>query len=123
MHLQLPPFDHAKRVLCVSGSALDVIVDLRRGSPMFRKAESFQLNHSEPISVFIPPGVAHGFAALEDNTIMLYAVTSAHAPSFDTGVRWNSIDFSWPIKEAVVSKRDSELPNLLDFKSPFQLDE
>jgi len=122
MHIQLPPHDHIKLVYCVHGSVLDVLVDLRTGSPSFGQALGLNLDHESANSVYIPKGVAHGFRALSDQAILMYSVTACHAPNADTGVRWDSISFDWQITKPIVSERDKTLLPLTDFNSPFVME-
>ncbi len=133
MHFQEPPTEHAKLVSCVTGTVLDVLVDLRKGSPMYGVPVYFPLRGDTTALLYIAAGVAHGFAALEDNTRMLYYVTTVHAPDCDKGIAWNSIGLDW--KKAVedcglaglcwedsspiLSERDKRQPSLADYQSPF----
>lgn len=111
MHLQLPPHDHDKIVYCPHGAALDVLLDLRPG-PGHGRVASVRLTPDEPAVVFIPRGVAHGFRALAEGTIMVYKTSAEHAPSHDAGVRWDSFGFDWGAGTPVVSARDAALPPL-----------
>ncbi len=119
MHFQIPPHEHDKLVYCMNGAALDVVVDLRRGSPGFRKVQAVRLEANELCGVYVPRGCAHGFLSLTDDCIMLYCVTTEYAPEHDRGIRWDSFEFSWPCKHPIVSPRDSSLPSLNDFVTPF----
>ena len=121
MHFQTPPYDQNKLVTCLKGSVLDVLLDLRIGSPTFGQNEAFELNEKCIESVFVPTGLAHGFLSLEDNTTMLYNTSSLYAPKSDSGIMWDSFDFDWPCKVPIISKRDSNHPNYKDFLSPFKL--
>lgn len=119
MHFQLPPHDHAKLVVCQAGQVLDVVVDVRKGSPTFGEHAAFMLDGEQPQAIYIPSGLAHGFCSLSDNAQMLYAVTSEHTPSHDAGIHWRSAGIQWPVAEPLVSPRDESLPALQDFESPF----
>jgi dTDP-4-dehydrorhamnose 3,5-epimerase len=121
MHFQLPPHDHQKLVCCLHGRALDVLVDLRTGSPTYGRHLSLELNVASPRQVWVPRGVAHGFLSLEDNTYMLYKTDREHAPSHDAGIRWDSFGFDWPtpVDELIISPRDRRHPPLAEFASPF----
>ena len=119
MHFQSPPFDHHKLVSCISGLALDVVLDLRVGSPTFGRYESFQLSESENKALLIPSGLAHGFLSLRNSTCLLYLVTSPHTPSHDSGIRWDSFGYSWPGKNFIMSDRDKNMQPFEGFKSPF----
>lgn len=119
MHFQVPPHDHAKLVYCSRGRFLNVMVDLRVGSPTYRKVFEIELGAEKPLLVFQPRGVAHGFLSREDGSIMTYLTSVVHHPESDRGVRWDSIGFIWPCKNPIVSDRDRALPSLNDFESPF----
>jgi len=118
MHFQLPPHDHVKLVYCPVGAVLDVLVDLRKGSGMGRVA-SAELRGDEPSLLVIPKGVAHGFRALRDDSLMVYKTSTEHAPSHDAGIRWDSFGFDWGVALPVLSARDAAHPALADFASPF----
>lgn len=118
MHLQLPPHDHDKIVYCPQGRALDVLLDLRKGEG-YGRSRGVLLGAGEPALVFIPRGVAHGFKALEDDTLMVYKTSSEHAPTHDAGVRWDSFGFDWDCAAPLTSERDCRHPALADFDSPF----
>lgn len=120
MHFQTPPFSLEKLVLCVTGSVLDVVLDLRKNSSTYLNLYSTILNADSPKMIFIPSGCAHGFLSLENNSILNYKVSEEYKPNFDKGVLWSSINFDWPITEnLVVSERDKMFPSLNNFNSPF----
>lgn len=122
MHFQMPPADHAKLVFCLTGEVLDVIVDLRRGSPTFGHAQSFVLSADNGRGLYLPTGCAHGFVSTSETSGMYYKVTSVHSPDHDAGIAWNSIDFDWPVKRPTLSDRDGRHPHLRDFDTPFTFD-
>ena len=119
LHFQRPPHDHAKMVCCLHGRILDVVVDLRRGSPAFGQHQLFELDAARGESVYLPAGLAHGFLALTDGALVAYRVGSVHAPAYDTGIRWDSAGIPWPAGEKIVSARDRAFPTLAEFDSPF----
>lgn len=119
MKFHVPPADHTKLVHCVAGEALDVLVDLRIGSPTCGRGVSQLLSAEDGISVYIHSGLAHGFLALGDESIMQYTVTSAHSDGRDSWILWNSLAFDWPIREPLLSHRDARHPRLEEFQSPF----
>jgi dTDP-4-dehydrorhamnose 3,5-epimerase len=119
MHFQLPPHDHAKLVYCVRGSVLDVLLDLRRGSPTYGQHVSTVLSEENHHQFYIPTGFAHGFLALEDNSVMVYKTTAVYAEDHDAGLRWDSFGFDWGFHGPIISQRDLSLPRLADFTSPF----
>ncbi|MBN1457804.1 MAG: dTDP-4-dehydrorhamnose 3,5-epimerase [Sedimentisphaerales bacterium] len=119
LHFQMPPHDHTKLVYCLSGKAFDAVVDLRKESPTYGKFETFELSPDNRYMLYVPRGLAHGFCALEDNTVMVYKVTSVHAPEYDSGIRWDSAGIPWPTDNPIVSERDSQFEKLSDFETPF----
>ena len=119
MHYQTPPHDYFKLVSCLHGQIRDVIVDLRVGSPQFKRCQVLELNAEEETVLCLPPGVAHGFLVLSAMAIVAYKVTSAYMPENDTGVRWDSIGVDWGVKTPRVSPRDAAFPGLADLESPF----
>jgi len=122
MHFQVPPHDHAKVVTCVAGKVLDVVVDLRAGSPTFGRIHSIELDDERATMLVIPSGMAHGFLALSESAIMYYQVTTAYSREHDAGIRWDSLGIPWPMTDVILSDRDREFPAFADFKSPFVYD-
>jgi dTDP-4-dehydrorhamnose 3,5-epimerase len=119
MHFQHPPHDHAKLVYCSSGKLIDVILDLRVGSPTYGQFATIELSGEKYNAVYMPSGMAHGFAVLEDNTCMVYLTSTMHAPSADDGVRIDSFGYDWPIKKPITSERDNQFSTLDELQSPF----
>lgn len=119
LHFQRPPSDHGKLVTCLNGSVLDVVVDLRFGSPTYLCAESFRLSSEICNLVYIPPGFAHGFYCDAGDATMLYMTTCEHDPELDDGVLWSSIDFEWPSTNPIISDRDSDFTAIDEFITPF----
>jgi len=119
MHFQAPPFDHEKLVYCQSGIALDVILDLRKGSPTYGKATSVSLEAESADGVYVPRGCAHGFLSLSNGTTLLYNVTVEYDKEHDSGILWSSIPFAWPVQNPTTSTRDSAFPLLEGYDSPF----
>ena len=120
MHFQSPPHQHDKLVTCISGKAIDVVLDLRTSSKTYGNFESFELNANKNSVIFIPAGFAHGFLSLEDNTCLLYGVSSIHSPKNDKGILWNSFGFNWPCKNPIISKRDKNQLALNNYSSDFK---
>ena len=118
MHFQVPPADHDKIVHCAGGAALDVLLDLRPGTGYGRVA-SVRLEAATPTLVFVPRGVAHGFRALVDDTLMAYQVSTEHSPAHDAGIRWDSFGFDWGVGTPVVSDRDRGHPAFAGVATPF----
>src|SRR6266568_5622159 len=119
LHFQLPPKDHVKIVYCQQGEAMDVVVDLRLGSPTYGEFEIFNLSAENANGIYIPTGLAHGFCALSESAVMVYKVSSVYSPEHDAGVRWDSMNIPWPVANPTLSSRDLKLPSFIDFISPF----
>ena len=119
MHFQTPPREHNKLVYCTSGIILDVVLDLRIGSPSYLK--HFSLNLSEEMGniLYLPAGLAHGFYSLTEATVS-YNVSTVYAAEFDSGILWNSIGMIWPNMFPEISERDSKFSALENFQSPFK---
>jgi len=118
LHYQLKPMEQGKLVYVISGKVFDVAVDIRRGSKWFGRYVSVLL---EPgLALWIPPGFAHGFQALED-TYFLYLVTKEYSPQHERCIKWDDqeIGIEWPLKEAVLSERDSKCPPLKSCETNF----
>lgn len=120
LHFQVPPDDHVKLVYCTAGSVLDVVVDLREGSPTFGQHRMFTLNARQRNLIYIPPGLAHGFYVLGANATLVYKTTTVHSPEHDSGVRWDSAGIDWPERMPIVSERDRTFPAMSEFRTPFR---
>ncbi len=120
MHFQVPPFAHSKYVYCAQGEVLDVFLDIRKGSPTYGKYQSVVLNGEDPMGVFLPEGIAHGFLSVQDNTLLVYKTSKGYAPEFDTGIKWDSFGAVWPEGDHILSKRDESFVELENFDSPFE---
>jgi dTDP-4-dehydrorhamnose 3,5-epimerase len=121
LHFQLPPNEQSKLVRVTRGSVYDVIVDIRKKSPTYGKWEGFELSAEIFQMLFVPRGFAHAFVTLEDNTEFMYKVDNFYAQESDSGLRWNDPDLNidWPVKDPVLSEKDSRLQYFKDFNSPF----
>lgn len=120
LHFQTPPHDHAKVVHCLAGTCLDAVVDLRLGSPAYGRHETFELDAARPRIVYIPSGLAHGFCATSDNSILLYRTSTEYEASHDCGIRWDSAGIPWPTENPILSDRDRGFAPMADFASPFR---
>jgi dTDP-4-dehydrorhamnose 3,5-epimerase len=119
MHLQAPPKDPLTIVQCIEGSIRDIVIDLRIGSPTYLQTSVNYLNWESPVALLIPAGLAHGFEVDGEYATVLYSRSVEYAPSLDIGIRWNSFGMDWKCKHPLVSPRDSSLPALDSFLSPF----
>ena len=113
MHYQLAPFAQAKLVCCLRGSIYDVIIDLRRDSPTFKKWVAMDLSASNRLMLYVPKGLAHGFQTLEDSAEVFYQMSEVYAPESANGVRWNDPAFSisWPADTRTIIDRDQNYPD------------
>jgi dTDP-4-dehydrorhamnose 3,5-epimerase len=119
MHFQLPPYDHEKLVHVVNGSIEDVLLDLRKDSPTYGNIFTYILKDVDNAALYVPKGFAHGFKCLEDNTLMLYQVTSIYDKKHDAGIAYDSIGYDWKIDKPIVSNRDLGFIKFNEFESPF----
>jgi dTDP-4-dehydrorhamnose 3,5-epimerase len=111
MHLQLPPFEETKLVRCIRGAICDVVIDLRRGSPTFKKWLAVAENRR---AAYVPAGCAHGFQTLVDDTEVSYLVSQYYTPSHYRGVRWDDPAFGvrWPdVEPRIIHDRDRSYPD------------
>ncbi|MDC7220360.1 MAG: dTDP-4-dehydrorhamnose 3,5-epimerase [Spirochaetales bacterium] len=119
LHFQTDPAAQGKLVSVITGAVWDVAVDLRKGSPTFGKWFGVELSGENHRMFYIPPGFAHGFLTLEDNTHFVYKCTAYYSPEHDGGIRWNDPDLAidWPGNvEPLVSDKDGTLPFLADWQ-------
>jgi dTDP-4-dehydrorhamnose 3,5-epimerase len=107
LHLQKKN-SQGKYVTVLNGKAFDVAVDLRKNSKTFGQYVSIILSGKQNVSFYIPEGFAHGFCALENNTIMHYKCTNYRDEKSELGLIWNDpkINIKWPIKKPITSKKD-----------------
>lgn len=115
LHFQTPPACEDKRVTCIRGKVLDIIVDLRKGSPTFLKWIGIELSEENRKMVHIPKGCAHGFQTLEPNTELLYFHSESYTPECYRGIRYNDplVNVQLPLQVSTISKKDANFP-LLD---------
>ena len=125
LHFQRPPYAQAKLVRCVKGRVLDVVVDIRKGSPTYGKHVAVELSEENHRQFFIPRGFAHGFAVLSDIAVFQYKCDNYYHPEADGGISIldPSLGIDWGIafEEAILSDTDKKHPLLGDFDSPFDL--
>lgn len=114
LHYQLEPFAQGKLVRCIKGEIFDVAVDIRGESPTFGQWIGAYLNPEKHHMLYIPPGFAHGYYTIHENTEVIYKVTADYAPEYDRGIIWNDpeINIQWPSKDVTLSQKDSLLPTL-----------
>jgi dTDP-4-dehydrorhamnose 3,5-epimerase len=113
MHFQVEPMAQPKLVRCTAGAIFDVIIDLRRDSPMHRRWYGAELSAENHRALFIPKGFAHGFQTLSDGAEVLYDMFHDYSASSAGGVRYNDPAFAirWPLEVSVISERDRTYPD------------
>lgn len=121
LHFQAPPFAQGKLVRVIQGSVMDVAVDIRKNSPTYGQHFSIVLSAENRNMFFIPPGFAHGFETLEDNTIFLYKCTDVYNKESEGGLLWNDAELGikWQCNDPLISDKDKILPTLNDLISPY----
>ncbi|OBB11747.1 dTDP-4-dehydrorhamnose 3,5-epimerase [Mycolicibacterium setense] len=109
---QLPP-SQAKYVTCVRGAVLDVVVDIRVGSPTFGRWDSVLLDEHSRRSIYLSEGLGHAFLSLEDNSTVMYLCSAPYSPDREHTILATSLGIDWPIDgEPVLSERDAAAPTL-----------
>lgn len=111
MHYQIE-HPQGKLVRVANGSVFDAVVDMRRSSPTFGKWEGFVISAENKRLLWVPPGFAHGFLCLEDNTDFMYKCTDIYAPQFERSLLWSdpAVGIDWPLEgiEPVIAAKDAE---------------
>lgn len=125
LHFQRPPYTQSKLVRCVRGAVLDVVVDLRKGSPTYGQHVAVEITEQNHRQVFIPKGMAHGFAVLSPEAVFQYKCDEFYHPESEGGISLLDpslgIDWRIPREKAILSDKDTHHPLLKDFDSPFTL--
>jgi dTDP-4-dehydrorhamnose 3,5-epimerase len=127
LHYQVPPVAQGKLVRVTRGAIFDVAVDVRRGSPAFGRHAAAVLTADNWYQLWIPPGFAHGYCTLEDDTEVQYKTTDFYSPTYDHGIAWDdpALMITWPVtlETAIVSERDRTLPRLCEQTQLFDYSE
>ena len=115
LHFQYPQ-SQGKLIQVLLGQVVDVAVDIRVGSPTFGQWISFVLSDSNRRQIYIPPGFAHGYCVTSETAVFSYKCTEFYNPENQSGIIWNDPDLNigWPIKEPVLSPKDTDCPRLKD---------
>jgi len=121
LHFQAPPFAQGKLVRVITGAVLDVAVDIRKNSPTYGEYVAIELTEENKTMFYIPPGFAHGFLTLRDNTIFSYKCTDLYNKASEGTVQWNDkkINIDWNVTNPILSEKDINGVSFEDFKSPF----
>ncbi len=124
LHFQKPPFTQSKIVRVIQGAALDVAVDIRKGSPTFGKYVAVELTGENHRQFFIPRGFAHGFAVLSEEVLFQYKCDNFYAPQSEGGIAWDDpdlhIDWRIPVNNVSLSEKDKKHPQLKDYQPDFE---
>jgi dTDP-4-dehydrorhamnose 3,5-epimerase len=116
LHMQHEPFAQGKLVRVISGKVLDVVVDIRKGSPTFGQHEKFILDAEKNNFVFVPAGFLHGFATIED-AVFSYKCTNYYNKTAESGVKFDdpTLNINWEITNPIISEKDMVLPDFESF--------
>lgn len=121
LHFQNPPFAQAKLVRVITGSVLDVAVDIRKDSPTYGQSVAEVLTAAQKNMLYVPVGFAHGFAVLEDNTIFSYKCSQTYNKESEGSILWNDPDLNidWRVENPLLSEKDKVGKRFKDFISKF----
>lgn len=122
LHFQLEPKAQTKLVRCTKGKILDVAVDIRVGSPTYKRWVAIELTEDNKKQLLIPKGFAHGFVTLTDNVEVQYKVDEYYSPENDRSIRYDDseINVDWGIVDPILSKKDLKAPMLKDSDANFK---
>ena len=112
LHYQAEPFAQAKLIRVVSGRVLDVAVDIRKNSPTFGKVFTLELSSENKLQLFLPHGIAHGFAVLSETAVFTYKCDNFYAPQYERTIRFDdptlAIDWKIPVANRIISDKDKK---------------
>lgn len=127
LHYQKMPYTQSKLVRCTQGCVLDVVVDIRKGSPTFGQHVTIELSGENHLQLFIPKGFAHGFSVLSDTAVFQYKCDNFYAPQAEAGIQLSDdvlgIDWQIPIQYAILSEKDMKYPLLKDSTLDFNIND
>lgn len=112
LHFQRHPHGETKLIRCTRGAAYDVLADVRPGSPTYGRWAAFELREDGDVALYAPPGIAHGYQTLRDDTAVHYLISAPYAPAAAAGYRYDSpsLAIPWPLVPSAISERDRALP-------------
>ncbi|MDQ0637087.1 dTDP-4-dehydrorhamnose 3,5-epimerase [Pedobacter sp. W3I1] len=119
MHFQVPPEDHSKLVYVVTGSIIDVILDIRTSSETYGEFFFLELSAKNRKGIYIGKGFAHGFLSLENGTTVEYHTSTSQNRECEAGIRFDSFGYDWEVKKPILSNRDLEFKIFSEIQSPF----
>jgi dTDP-4-dehydrorhamnose 3,5-epimerase len=116
LHYQLNPFAQSKLVRVLHGTILDVVVDIRKGSPTYQQVFTVELSAENKTQILVPQGFAHGFSVQSETAVVLYKCDNYYNKSSEAGIIYNdrklAIDWKIPADKVIVSDKDMQLPSL-----------
>lgn len=123
LHYQLEPYSQTKFIRVLSGSILDVVADIRKGSPTFGRVFSIHLSAENKLQLFIPAGFAHGYSVLSDSAEVFYKCDKFYHKDSEGGIAYNdpelNIDWQIPSGKEIISEKDMNHPSLSSAKNNF----
>ena len=110
LHYQIPPMEQGKLVRVMEGKVFDVVVDIRKSSKALGQWVGVELSAKNGRMFWIPPGFAHGFISLEDNSIVEYKTTNEYSKDHERSIIWNDTDIgiNWNVDRPIISQKDLE---------------
>lgn len=121
LHFQNPPYAQGKLVSVIAGAVIDIAVDLRKKSKTYGSYFALELSEQNKTIFWIPPGFAHGFVSLQDNTIFSYKCTQVYNKQSEASIRWDDPDLAidWKIQNPIISEKDRNAPFFKELISMF----
>ncbi len=121
LHFQKPPYAQGKLVSVLRGAVIDIGLDIRRDSPTYGQHHAVLLSEENKTRFWVPPGFAHGFVTLEDETIFAYKCTDFYYPEAEGAILWNDplLNIDWQVSDPILSQRDQAALPFSEFESPF----
>jgi len=127
LHYQRMPYTQSKLLRCVRGSVLDVVVDIRQGSPTYGQHVAVELSEENKLMLFVPRGFAHGFSVLSETAVFQYKCDNFYHPEADAGINIldESLGIDWriPLKDAILSEKDLQHARLRDCTPDFNIND
>lgn len=122
LHFQTDPMAQDKLVRVTSGEVFDVVVDLRKSSATYGDWMGINLSAENKKMLFVPRGFAHGFAVISDVVDFEYKVSNYYSREHEGGIIWNdpTINIAWPLKDPIISEKDSQQVEFAGFGTPFK---
>ncbi|MBP0956434.1 MAG: dTDP-4-dehydrorhamnose 3,5-epimerase [Oscillospiraceae bacterium] len=124
IHFQNAPYAQSKLLRCTKGKILDIVVDLRKDSPTYKKWLSVELDAESKKQIYIPKGFGHACMSLVDDTEVQYKVSELYEPAYDRAISWKDpeLDIAWGIEDIIVSPKDMNAPTLAESDVNFTME-